>query len=133
MTDMKKIIELAEKATMNHADAFSAYASYLALKEAIEHRKTLEQTPITEEWLKEHGFVVSDEIHSKRDKIYINPEHGIKAYLDVDCSEGVVGNADCIDIYGSSNQFHKENYCGHEISLSDLYDACELCGINLED
>lgn len=99
----------------------------------IAERKRLKETPITEEWLKEHGFVVSDEIHSKRDKIYIYPEHGVKVYLDVDCSEGVVGNADCIDINGSSNQFHKENYGGgKEISLSDLYDSCELCGIELK-
>lgn len=130
---MKKIIELAEKATGDNEDVLSAFASYQALKDALAERKRLEQTPITEEWLKAHGFVVSDEIHSKRDKIYIYPKHGIKVYLDVDCSDGVVGNADCIDIDGSSNQFHKENYSGKEISLADLYDACELCGIELKD
>ena len=128
---MKKIIELAER-VCNARTPFVTSDLY-ELDRAIGERKELESTPITEEWLTEHGFVVSDEIHSKRDKIFIYPEYGIKVYLDVDCSEGVVGNADCIDIDGISNQFHKENYGGgKEISISDLYDACELCGIKLD-
>lgn len=128
---MKKIIELAEKATGDNKDAMSAYFSYLELKKAIEERRQLEQTPITEEWLKGHGFVASNELHSKRDKIYI--KENIKVYLDVDCRNGIIGNADCIEINGDSNSFHKDAYDNNSrITLATLYDALELCNIQID-
>lgn len=128
---MKKIIELAEKATGDNKDAMSAYFSYLELKKAIEERRKLEQTPITEDWLEKHGFYVSNELHSKRDKIYIKED--VKVHLDVDVETGVVGNADCIEIITTFYTFGKSSYgCDFTISLADLYDALELCNIQID-
>ena len=133
---MKKIIELVEKAldtmqlpgfehTQETYDAFTKVANALA------ERRQLEHTPITEEWLKEHGFVASDEIHSKRDKVYVKNE--ITVILDVDCVYGIVGNADCIEINSASNSFHKDTYDNRSrITIATLYDALELCNIKID-
>lgn len=123
---MNKIIELAER----YMDTESEH-DYTELAIVLGNRKILEQTPITEKWLKEHGFVVSNELHSKRDKIYI--KGNIKVYLDVDCRNGIIGNADCIEINGDSNSFHKDTYDNRSrITLADLYDALELCNIKID-
>lgn len=123
---MKKITELAKNVFDEFGYQYNT-DSLTELKEWLEHRKALEQTPITEKWLIEQGFVVSDELHSKRDKIYVKNE--IKVFLDVDCINGTVGNADCIEIIkGCSCFFHKDNYDNrHEITLADLMDAIEIC------
>lgn len=122
---MKKITELAKNVFDEFGYQYNT-DSLTELKEWFEHRKTLEQTPITEGWLIEQGFVVSDELHSKRDKIYVKNE--IKIFLDVDCINGTVRNADRIEINSDSYFFHKDNYDNrHEITLADLMDAIEIC------
>lgn len=133
---MKKIIELAENYLVEtriltlEGDYYKCGVGY-ELAKAIAERRTLEQTPITEDWLKEHGFVVSNELHSKRDKIYI--KENIKIYLDVDCRNGIVGYADCIEINGDSDSFHKDTYSNRGwITLAELYDALGLCNIQID-
>lgn len=129
---MKKIIELAEKALAleTFVDSREEVLALDELETAIDEYKQLEQTPVTEEWLKEHRFHISNELHSKRDKIYIKED--VKVYLDVDVETGIIGNADCIEINDVSISFHKDTYGNRgSITLADLYDACELCGIEL--
>lgn len=127
---MKKILELAEKVCTNYTSA-SIGLDIRKLRKLITERRQLEQTPITEDWLVEHGFVVSDEIHSKRDKVYV--KDGITVVLDVDCANGIVGNADCIEINRNSNSFHKDTYViRSRITLATLYDALELFDIKID-
>lgn len=126
---MKKIIELAEKICNLNWVIRNEFIEQM--RNEFTERRQLEQTPITEEWLKGHGFVVSNELHSKRDKIYI--KENIKVYLDVDCRNGIIGNADCIEINGDSNSFHKDTYDNKSrITLADLYDILELCNIQID-
>ena len=128
---MKKMIELAEKATGDNKDALSAFASYQALKDALAKRKQLEQTTITEEWLKEHGFArIKSEYdlvpYYQRGKyesdgiimVWINEESAIHIrYRPL-----INGGHDYTDLRDVLIPYK---------SLADLYDACELCGIEL--
>lgn len=106
---MKKIIEAAEQVCelrlKYNSDTLSRN-----LCDAIAERKRLEQTPITEEWLKEHGFV--DEPH-ERMLIYRKGDFGIECNL-------------------SSWEWYWANGDVLLNSLADLYAACELCGIELD-
>lgn len=124
---MEKIIKLAEKATGDNKDAMSAYSSYLELKEAIKERRKLEQTPITEEWLKEHGWLqngmtqenLEDCDYENCDDTWCHPTEEVSIYIDYPTN--------------------KIMFCqdgNHEIwinnSLADLYDALELCNIKID-
>lgn len=113
---MKKIIELAENYLVEtriltlEGDYYKCGVGY-ELAKAIEHRRKLEQTPITENWLKEHGFIDEPQ---ERMLIYRKGAFGIEC--DLTTWEWYWANGDVT--------LH---------SLADLYDAAELCGINLED
>lgn len=112
---MKEIIELADKACSDHsANPMGAFADYLKLKEALSKRKELEATPITEDWLKEHGWIQ-------------------------DLFNGSIWGG--ISTVNDNYPLHLEMYDGYariqytpvKISnIADLYDACELCGIKID-
>lgn len=122
---MKKIIELAEKVVEVHRQPESDKAvNQLAF--AIIERRELEQTPITEEWLKEHGWKNKPTYYGNR--IYLSTG----ARYCIECFFGCcAGDGCCLDIDenlpNGVNKVHKVH-----ATLADLYDACELCGIKLE-
>ena len=62
---MKKILELAEFVCNNAKPITRIALDIDRLEKELIKRKTLEQTPITEAWLKEHGFVYVSEEESE--------------------------------------------------------------------
>lgn len=123
---MKKIIELAERYTSTDDES-----DYFDLVTAIAKRKQLEQTPITEEWLKEHGFA---RIKSEYDLV---PYYQRGKYE----SDGIImvwidGESYIHIRYrplvneGRSYADLRDVLIPYKV-LADLYDACELCGIEL--
>lgn len=116
---MKKIIELAQIFLSMCVQTWSYDKDTgRELAQALEKRLALEQTPITEEWLKEHGWERNEIVFHGWSKTF---EVGIREFATlilVNCyNEGWYVNDTPIRVN----------------TLSDLYDACELCGINLED
>lgn len=124
---MKKIIEAAEKV----CNARTPFVTIYELDRVLGERKELEQTPITEEWLKAHGFrkiktgcnivpyyqkgkyesegIIMVWIEEKRIHVRYRPlTNKARSYLEL---------RDVLMPYKS---------------LADLYDACELCGIELD-
>lgn len=134
---MKKIIELAERATGDHKDVMSMFASYLALKEVLAKYKRLQQTPITEEWLKEHGWVKDGYTNISPDYIRATDDYriAITLYPHLDRGAGII----CCNI--KNNIVVTKEFDGRSaikfkesvgaFTLADLYDACELCGVEL--
>lgn len=114
---MKKIIELAEKATGDNKDMLSAFASYQALKDALAKRKQLEQTPITEEWLKGHGWK-----RNNRNLWWKACNGGM----------GIFTLFIRVSTYNKWYWFVNGNDYLCLTSIADLLDACELCGIKLD-
>lgn len=114
---MKKIIELAEKVVdLWGQPEEEKVVNQLAF--AIIERQELEQTPITEGWLKEHGWEVFE-------------GYGDIYYKDFDtkrieCTRNLVGIG--IIIYGEGIS---SSLTGLR-SVANLYDACELCGITID-
>lgn len=123
---MKKIIELAEKyisdsdrlnGSSSLADVAKVSMEYDRLKEAITLHKTLNQTPITEEWLKEHGWEKN------------NRNLWWKA-----CN----GEKGIFTLFVRVSTFNKWYWYvnGNDYlcltSIADLYDACDLCGIKID-
>ena len=131
---MKKIIELAEKyisdsdrlnGSSSLADVAEVSMDYDRLKEAITLRKTLEQTPITEDWMKEHGFILEadgyvfyDESKGTHDQYYVLVQlrHNKKETRR-------------IEIRTMWRSFYAEQGI---FNASFLLDACELCGITMD-
>lgn len=121
---MKKIIELAENYLVGtriltlEGDYYKCGVGY-ELAKAIEHRRKLEQTPITEDWLKEHGWQrsTSDKSSLYPHKWWISNSKGRMLQIRYD-GEGW-------EIYPLWI-FNIDN-------IAQLLDAMELCGINLED
>lgn len=119
---MKKIIELAEKAfdtmvlpgaevTQEMDDAFAK------LEKAIKERRVLEQTPITEEWLKEHGWERNEWVFNALSK---TSEVGIKEFATLTLV----------------NCYNKGWYvCDTPIrvnTVARLLDVCELCNVKID-
>lgn len=111
-TDMNKIIELAEK--LSNLAVGGNYVTMLVtrnkLNKAIAERKQLEQTPITEEWLKEHGW--EEDIRHYEWTYWYNDK---KQFISL-----IISNDECI-LEDTSIVLN---------SLADLYDVVELCGID---
>lgn len=129
---MKKIIELAEKAL--DVSLLSGFYitqemenALLKLSKAVKDRRELEQIPITEDWLKEHGWAFDYTI-----------EEAIADYCYVTCN-GYIKKGEgylldwCNGTLKVTNDFNDSEFTKYDAALADLYDACELCGINLED
>lgn len=125
---MKKIIELAEK----YCDsAYSDDEALAQLEFVLHERRVLEQTPITEDWLKEHGF--------KNERL--GTWSNIRRWKDCDNFTHTVGaSVSSQNIYNTMEgelslivNADSKGYLAKSINtLADLYDACSLCGINLE-
>lgn len=120
---MKKIIELANEVCNDLESQDGIWLdSAIMLRDAINVRRKLEQTPITEDWLKEHGWEVNHHVGDDHNWDFYNSFDGRYAhiYLHALCKP----------------QFWEVNYSGniilHLSTLADLYDACELCGITMD-
>ena len=111
---MKKIIELAQIFPSMCVQTWSYdKETGRELAQALEKRLALEQTPITEEWLKEHGWtcLTKDFYGEPSDKLSI-------AYTKGNAYEEKGWSIACTRI--------------HLRSLADLYDALELCDIQID-
>lgn len=122
---MKKIIEAAEQVCELRLK-FNSDTLSRNLCDAIAERKRLEQTPITEEWLQEHGWKIKSNYYGR--PIYSSTG----ARYCIECFFGRrAGDGCCLDIDeilpNGVNKVHKVY-----ATLADLYDACELCGIELD-
>lgn len=114
---MKKIIELAEKATGDNKDALSAYSSYLELKNALAEYKRLSETPITENWLTEHGWERSEIVFHGWTKTF---EVGIREFAT-------------LILVNCYNKGWYVDYTPIRVNtIADLLDALELCGITID-
>lgn len=104
----------------------SAYASYLALKNALEEREKLQQTPITEEWLKEHGFVQNRYRSFEYDLIMDDGRTEIHYYHSGGNPDSTMSINKNIDL--------EDEVC-YELpephTAAQMFDACELCGVEL--
>lgn len=126
---MKNIIELAARYfdKIDNADGieeleYKAEESKMKLQEALSEYKRLSETLITEDWLKEHGW-----------KCWSVTGYGVRYYnkhyphVTIFLSGHDEGNI--VEITdGELNTIRLS-----DISIAQLYDACELCGITMED
>ena len=125
---MKKIIELTEKylAEIDNADGIEelehkAEESKIKLQEALSEYKRLSETPITEDWLKGHGWkCLAVTGHGVR--YYNKHYHLVTIFLSGHDEGNIVEITD-----GELNTIRLS-----DISIAQLYDACELCGIKID-
>lgn len=126
---MKKIIELAEN-LCNHWKPISGsnISDLKALSEAIEKRRALEQTPITEDWLNEHGW-------EKKEMYWIRVySHDKKMWLEwYPYEERLSRYVRCVDEWDNHSEKDELTDRMHCFNLAQLLDALELCGITMED
>lgn len=112
---MKKIIELAE----SYIEDGTA-TSFCRLEDAIKERKILEQTPITEDWLKEHGWEKVGRPYEWQEGIWVqrwNFEDWKKGRLEI------------LD----TPKYDGYTWKGIQLtSVAKLLDACDLCGIKID-
>lgn len=106
---MKKIIELAEKLVEQCYNGIYDEPLCENLDELLYERERLQQNSITEEWLKEHGF-----IDEPQERMLIYRKGTFSIECDLTTWEWYWANGDVT-----------------LKSLADLYDACELCNIEL--
>lgn len=125
---MKKIIELAEKICNGNWDNVEQ------MREALAEYKELQQTPITEEWLKEHGFnfehfgTWSKILHQWNDCDNFTHTIGISV-----SSQNIYSIIDGEKLSLMVNANSKGFLAKNITSLADIYDAIELLGITLEE
>lgn len=125
---MKKIIELAEQVyelrLKYNSDTLSR-----DLHDAIAERKRLEQTPITEEWLLEHGWTEMLE-HLGCVKIMVGNDHlEYDDYLEYDI---IRKELSVFRNYEEGKCIYPDALIDNVDNVAKLYDACELCGIELK-
>lgn len=127
---MKKIIEAAEKICELRLNYNSDTLSR-NLCVAIDERKRLEQTPITEEWLKEHGF---RRLKTEYDIVpyYQKGEYESEGIIMVWIEEKSIRVRYRPLTDDTRSYLELRDVIVPCKSLADLYDACELCGIELE-
>ena len=117
---MKKIIELAQIFLSMCVRTWSYDKDTgRELAQALDKRIALESTPITEDWLKEHGWIESDNFQGslKKDSCrYCVKYHVLITYHNSQEYVGMQRN----EIWGIR-------------TIADLLDAMELCGITMED
>lgn len=121
---MKKATELLERLSAQlkyNTDPLS-----IEVCEYVRVRKELERTPITEEWLLRHGFE--------------KPQGALVSWRKIIGDKTIY-----VDVHDGISRFEIDlitNYKGYDIEhvlaapdnakLATLYDACELCGIELK-
>lgn len=123
---MKNIIELAARYfdKIDNADGieeleYKAEESKMKLQEALSEYKRLSETLITEEWLKEHGMEVIENL-GYAGKVIGDKYVEYKPYLNL------------LRIFSTDNGdllFIHRNI----LTIAQLLDAMELCGIKMED
>ena len=109
-----KIIELAErvdKLSLGYTDIREQFG-ICELSDALEERKALEQTPITEDWLEEHGWIFYT-------KGYCQRPDGKLAIVCITDESGWKIPGTKIHLYSLAD-------------LYDLYDFMSLCGIKID-
>lgn len=117
---MKKIIELAEKVFNARIPALTSDIYELGI--AISKRRKLEQTSITEEWLTKHGWKIHKVLHYAYKAIDYD-------YIEYDVKERVL---EVFRNYYFGNGAYADALIDNVDNMAKLYDACELCGIELE-
>lgn len=128
---MKKIIELAENYLVGtriltlEGDYYKCGVGY-ELAKAIAKRRTLEQTPITEEWLKEHGWIFDYTINE-----CVADYHYVTCNGYVKRGEGYLLDW-CNGLLNIVNDFNGAQFTKYDATLADLYDALELCNIQID-
>ena len=103
--------------------------AYNGLKEAIKVRKILEQTPITEEWLKEHGW----EVHHYEARPFENAFHYATKMFGKDKAE--IDGRNNLTIYREScpdGDIYADCLIDEVTTAAQLYDALELCNIKID-
>lgn len=138
---MKKIIDLIEKyfELDDNAPAKEAVEERDKWADTIWHieqeigdrvarRRELEATPITEDWLKEHGWEVHEGLRGFIPAPYANRYIG-RDYLEYDMRRASLR---VFLEYVEGDGTYSDFYCENIDSVAKLLDACELCGINLE-
>lgn len=123
---MKKIIEAAEQICelrlKYNSDTLSRNFC-----DVIDERKELEQTPITEEWLKAHGFVQNIYWSFKYSLVMDDGRTEIHYYRSVGEPDSTMSIHKNIDLENEVCYELPEPY-----TAAQMLDACELCGIELE-
>lgn len=114
---MKKIIEAAEQVCELRLK-FNSDTLSRNLCDAIAEYKRLKETPITEEWLKEHGWHISD----------IDPLHYARLIISANMLEYDLDRHE-LTVFRC---YEPESKVCAVDNMAKLYDACELCGIKLE-
>lgn len=123
---MKKIIELAKALALEtFANSREVALALDELETAIAEYKQSEATPITEEWLKEHGWYISD----------YNPLHNARLMVGADMLEYDEDRQDLTIFrdYEPESGVYADALIDNVDNVAKLYDACELCGIELND
>ena len=121
---MKKIIELAER-VCNARTPFGT-SEHRELDRAIGEHRELEQTPITEEWLKEHGFVQNRYRSFEYDLIMDEGRTEIHYYYSGGEPDSTMSIRKNINLEDEVCYELPEPY-----TAAQMFDACELCGIEL--
>lgn len=125
---MKKIIELAEK--VYGIDGLNGTTMYKAVNElgnACQEYRKLQQTPITEEWLKEHGFVQNEYRDYEYDLTMDEGRTEIRYYKRGGEPESTMS------VYKNIN--FEDEVC-YELPepyfVAQILDALELCNIKID-
>lgn len=123
---MKKIIELAKKVCSTEGFVDDNILKAIEdLDRGLVSRRKLETTPITEDWLKEHGFVLEPDGY-----VYYDDSKGTHEQYYACVQLRHSGGARRIEIKTMWRSFCAEQ---GTFGLSYLLDAMELCGITMKD
>lgn len=121
---MKKIIELADiysESVKNNESVFLQVKKKKELLVAIREYHTLQAIPITEDWLKEHGFE-------------FNTEHISQPYIKEmkDWYISFVADINLLSVEKYKDRYVVCRMQKRDATLADLYDALDLCGIKID-
>lgn len=121
---MKKATELLEQ--LSEQLKYNSDTLSLEVYKYVKMRKELESTPITEEWLKAHGWEFRTSYYGNNEWMIGNNHYAITCFFGRLKDDGC-----CMDMHNNIpnglNRVHKTF-----ATLADLYDACELCEIELD-
>lgn len=137
---MKKIIELAERMRIaqkrfyTKSDGVPRKVAYADLKtkeqlfdDELARHWRLEQTPITEDWLKEHGFEKKEMYW-----IWVYP-HDKKMWLEwYPYEERLSRFVHCVDEWDNHTEKDELTDRIHCFNLAQMLDALELCNIQID-
>lgn len=123
---MKAILEKAEKVVdLFHTPEEDKAMNQLAW--AIIRRRELENTPVTIEWLKVHGWAIQKGVVPNQ------PDSAIKRVWDGFIQITPENEYFCFDRVYDPYDVEPDVAFDAVRSIANLCDACALCGIEIED